>query len=384
MIDILAVGHAPILSVNRALYRALAALGWSIELAIPNIQPWRGPPVDPAGEGDPPLHMLAPTGRNTRFWRFEGLAELVRARRPRILFLENEPDSRMAFELGGLAKQIGAKLVCVTNENDLPPPLASLLRGRLRPALRSLRSRAWSLVASRRVDHVLAICDDGVTDMTALGFGGRVTKMPLGFDPQLFRRFDEPARAAVRARLGLSSPTIAYFGRLIPIKGVHILVEALARIADLDWQFLLDSVNENDAYVAGLQRLIAARGIAPRTVQFHASHAQMPEVMNAADIVAAPSIWKEQYGRVVPEAMACGCAVVIAAIGAMPELLGECGLKVPSGDVEALAGALRRLLEHPQERQDFGRAAALRAQTALSLPAQVTVVDGVLRALVRD
>jgi glycosyltransferase involved in cell wall biosynthesis len=104
----------------------------------------------------------------------------------------------------------------------------------------------------------------------------------------------------------------------------------------------------------------------------------MPAVMNAADIVAAPSIWKEQYGRVVPEAMACGRALVVSDIGAMPELLGDCGVKIPCGNVEALSVALRRLLQDETERMRIGRRAALRARDELGIGTQADIVERTL------
>jgi glycosyltransferase involved in cell wall biosynthesis len=382
MIDILAVGHAPILGVNRGLYRALARRGWKVEIVIPDKLPWRGPAVEPQAAFDPPVHMLPPRGNRTRFWTLDGLAGLVRKLQPRIVFLENEPDSRMAWELGRLAHRQGGRLVCLSNENDLPSTVGAIARGALKPALRSLRSRAWSLFARRYVDHVFSICSDGVAAMQSLGFTGRVTKIPLGFDPALFRPFDPAAREDVRRRWRLSAPTIAYFGRLVPNKGVHILIDALSRLKDLEWQFLLDDVNEgSDVYVTKLLDSLRVGGIATRTVQFHANHSEMPGLMNAADIVVAPSIWKEQYGRVVPEAMACGRAVVISDIGAMPELLGDCGIKVPPGNAETLAASIRRLLEHPDDAAHFGSMAAARARAELGLNRQTEIVERVLQSL---
>lgn len=377
MIDMLGVAHAAALRVNRGFYRELERRGWKVELAIPGTLPWRGS-VEPREIDDPPLHKLSPHGSNTRFWSFEGLPTLVRQLRPKIIFLDNEPDSRMAWELGGIARELDARLVCVTNENDLPPPLGAFVRGEFRPALRSLRSRAWSLVARRKVDHVLAICDDGVAAMEALGFGGHVTKIPLGFDPALFFPYDAAARERTRRELGLTKTTVAYFGRLVEKKGVHLLIQALARLRDLEWQFLLDDVNEDDAYAARLVRMVKEFALEDRTVRFHALHAEMPAVMNAADIVAAPSIWKEQYGRVVPEAMACGRALVVSDIGAMPELLGDCGVKIPCGNVEALSVALRRLLQDETERMRIGRRAALRARDELGIGTQADIVERTL------
>ncbi len=383
MIDILAVGHAPILQVNRSIYRSLAKRGWNIELAIPDHLPWPGPDVEPPTVDDPPVHTLAPRGKHMRYWTFDGLADLVKRRQPSIALVEYDPDSRIAWQLGGLVREYGGHVVCQTNENDLPALLRALKNGQIRAALRSLRSRCLSLAARSRVDHVFAICNDGVAVMESLGFRGRTTKIPLGFDPELFHPYEHAARERVRGRLGLTRPTIAYFGRLAPNKGVHLLIEALGRLRDLEWQFLLDDVNQdNSAYVIELTRLLKTHAISDRTIQFHARHSEMPDVMNAADIVVAPSIWKEQYGRVVPESMACGCAVIVSDIGAMPELLGECGLKTSPGDISELEGAIRHLLVHPVERSRLGALAANRARANLSLLTQANIIDSVLNTFV--
>lgn len=382
MIDILVVAHAPILGINRRIYRALARRGWSVELAIPEATPWRGPVAQPRLPEDPPIHTLPVSGRNVRFWRFLGIDKLITRRRPKILFLENEPDSRIACELSRTARETGARLICVTNENDLPPPLAALLAGQYKPALRSLRSRLWSMAARHYVDHVFAICEDGVRAMETLGFRGRVTKMPLGFDPELFVPFDATRRDEARQCLGLTKPAIAYVGRLAPNKGVHLLIEALGRLRDLDWQFLLDDFEQrDDAYAVRLRQALAEQGLADRTVYFQATHDEIPSILNAADIVVVPSTWKEQYGRVVPEAMACGRAVVVSDIGALPELLGDCGVKIPPGNVAALAAALRRLIGNPSEWARLGALASARAHAHLDLEVQADIIDRTLRGM---
>lgn len=382
MIDILVVGHAPILEINRRFYQLLARRGWTVELVIPEKLPWNGPAVEPPAANDPPIHRLRAVGDQTRYWHFEGLEALVRQRRPKIIILENEPDSRMGCVLGKLIHQLGGKMACISNENDLPPPLAALIAGQIKPALRSLRSRLWSLAARGRIDHVFAICDEGVTTMEALGFAGRTSKMALGFDRTIFLRYDDQRRAAIRSELGLTGPVVAYFGRLVPIKGVHLLIAALGRLRHRKWQLLLDSLEEgHDDYVASLRKGLADAGIADRTIQFKAKHAEMPNVMNAADIVVTPSIWKEQYGRVVPEAMACGAALVVSDAGAIPELIGETGVKVPTGNIDALAQAIEALLADPIHTAALGAAAAERARHHLSIEAQADHVEPVLRRL---
>jgi glycosyltransferase involved in cell wall biosynthesis len=62
-----------------------------------------------------------------------------------------------------------------------------------------------------------------------------------------------------------------------------------------------------------------------------------------------PSRWREPFGIVALEGIACGCVVVGSAEGGLAEAIGPCGLTFPNGDAQALANALSRLLENPAE-----------------------------------
>ena len=211
-IDILAVGHAPVLQINRRIYRALARLGWQVEIAIPRRLPWSSELnfVQPDHPEDPPIHRLEPRGRHLRFWSFEGLTDLLNRKRPRIVYLENGPDSLMAWVIGGWCRRNDALLIANTSENDILP-IKEVLRGwRPKARLRSLRSHIWGRLARGRVSHVVAICKDGRYLMRSIGFGKAVTVTPLGFDPALFYP-DASRRAAIRQALGLTEPS----GRLL-------------------------------------------------------------------------------------------------------------------------------------------------------------------------
>jgi glycosyltransferase involved in cell wall biosynthesis len=116
-------------------------------------------------------------------------------------------------------------------------------------------------------------------------------------------------------------------------------------------------------------------GLEDRIVYFDATHKEMPDFMNAADIVVLPSVSgpgvKEQYGRVLPEAMACAKVVVGSQVGAIPELVGEAGILVPERDAGALAERLRALLTAPAaELQPLREKAYRRAHEQLSIARQ--------------
>jgi glycosyltransferase involved in cell wall biosynthesis len=84
----------------------------------------------------------------------------------------------------------------------------------------------------------------------------------------------------------------------------------------------------------------------------------VPTKMRGLDVLALPSLtrpnWKEQFGRVLIEAMACGVPVVGSDSGEIPHVIGDAGLVVPEGDAAALADALRRLRADTGLRRSLG------------------------------
>ena len=109
----------------------------------------------------------------------------------------------------------------------------------------------------------------------------------------------------------------------------------------------------------------------------------MPAYMNAADIVVLPSLsmpkWKEQYGRVLPEAMACGKLVVGSNSGAIPELVAAHGRIFPEGGVGALIAVLRELLgTEVGERLAAGERASAYAHANLSITRQAGILAALL------
>lgn len=350
--------------VNRAVYRVLAQRhGVQVHLVVPTKVRVEGRwkeclPTD----GEPfPTTKLEPLGEHPRLRRLKGLEALIRDWRPTHIIMDADPAQVMTRQVCRASKGMTKprpRVWVMTADNMR----ASLIQD-IQTALKSRRpvqlAGAWltwwlRLGVSKRVDHVFTLSDDGTRAMEFMGFRGRVTKIPLGFDPALFHPQSVEQVAATRNRLGLRHRTIAYFGRLLPQKGLHLLLEALALLKDQPWQLLVDRFTDfGGPYPAQLRAQIASLGLADRVVYFNATHAEMPEYVNAADFVVLASTslprWKEQYGRVLVEAMACGKIVVGSDSGAIPEVIGGCGRLFPEGDVRALSAVLRQLLSTSDE-----------------------------------
>lgn len=392
-VRLLAIAPSCIEGVNREVYRRLATQHQvEVHLAIPSHNKIGAEYKTSTPIADEPFHitLLEPVGpTHVRLQRLKGLASLIRDLQPSHIVTEVDAATRLMNDIVGITRGMSTRVWSLSFEN--------LERNYLRESLEGLRHRrlgaaaggiiAWWLWRSawQDIDHVFTVSSDGTRIMSAVGYAGRVSQIPLGFNPQLFYPQSTAKIAATRNRLGLNSSTIAYFGRLTPEKGIALLIDALATLKDLSWQFLVDKFSTyRTPYVSQLQRQIEELGIADRVIYFDAAHSEMPDYMNAADIVVLPSVstakWKEQYGRVIPEAMACGKIVVGSDSGAIPELIGDGGFVFPESDVKKLAELLRRLLTSTNTELELVQEKAIaRAHSELSVVSQADIWSRMLR-----
>jgi len=137
---------------------------------------------------------------------------------------------------------------------------------------------------------------------------------------------------------------VGFLGRVSREKGVQTLIEA-ANQTPADIGYVV--VGRGD-FRGEAETLVQRLGLNDR-IKFIDTlpHETIPEVMNSLDLMVLPShttaTWKEQFGQVLIEAMACGVPVVGSNSGAIPEVIGDCGLIFREGDARALAKAIMKL-----------------------------------------
>ena len=146
---------------------------------------------------------------------------------------------------------------------------------------------------------------------------------------------------------------------LTPRKGHLVLLEALARLPDLDWRLTLVGSLERDpgcarAVLAARERLGLVRQV--EVVGEH-DEAALAAFYGRADLFVLAS-FHEGYGMVLADALARGLPVIASRAGAIPDTVPEAaGLLVPPGDAGALAGALRRVIGDPELRRRLAQGA---------------------------
>ena len=147
-----------------------------------------------------------------------------------------------------------------------------------------------------------------------------------------------------------------------PIKGLDVLLDALARVAATRPNVklrIIGTLRDGPA-----KRMLRKHGLTDRVIDGGGlSREQVADLYRRAHVVACPARF-EGFGFPAAEAMACGAAVVASDGGALPEVVGECGLISPVGDAAAMAANLARFLDDPALAQETGREAAKRATDA--------------------
>ena len=139
------------------------------------------------------------------------------------------------------------------------------------------------------------------------------------------------------AEMAEGSVDLLYVGQLIRGKGVHLLLEAMAKMKS---HRTLDIVGTGN--MEGELKAIAERLGLKGRVRFNGFQDSPQEWMRRAACVVVPSFWQEPYGLVAAEAVALGRPVVAFAIGGLPEACQGKATLVPPGDIDALAKALEK------------------------------------------
>lgn len=143
-----------------------------------------------------------------------------------------------------------------------------------------------------------------------------------------------------------------YFGNLNPWKGVNVLLDACAELAEADVEFELRvhgaPLYQADAFTADLESKFARAGAnVHRLGQY--DRADVPSLMAAVDWVVVPSVWWENAPLTIGEARFHGRPVIASGIGGMAELVGDevSGLHARPGDARDLARLMQRCAEDP-------------------------------------
>jgi glycosyltransferase involved in cell wall biosynthesis len=220
---------------------------------------------------------------------------------------------------------------------------------------------------AQRATAIIATCTDEVSELA--GYGARPETLyvvPCGVDGDRFRPEPQVQAAATR-----SPARVLTVGRLVRRKGNDTVIAAIARMPGTELVIAGGPEPDQlhgDPEVARLCQVAETCGAADR-VRFtgRVRHDDVPALLRSADIVVSVP-WYEPFGIAPVEAMACGKAVVVSAVGGHLDTVedGVTGRLVPPRDPAALTAALTQLLADPGLRRKLGTAGASRAAARYS------------------
>jgi len=155
-----------------------------------------------------------------------------------------------------------------------------------------------------------------------------------------------------------------YVGRLEKIKGVHDAIMALSMIRDKHPEAHLTIAGRGE-YEEDLRKLVKQKGM-EEVVHFrgHINREQLYELYKECTVLVVPSVWPEPFGKIGAEAYSVGRPVIAADVGGISSWLrdGETGYLIPSDNQPALAEALTKYFDDPEEIQRMSERALVRAQ----------------------
>jgi len=351
LMKVLIVSHPCATPINQEIFATIRRLtGWKLTMVIP--RSWK----DEFGNllDEEPLESIADVVQKVPvFGRGNIIFHLYRKRWGNFLrrekfdciYLHQEPyapaTAQIFFANAFQSSPAAFGFYSAQNlEKKYPPPFGWMEK-------RVLRYSNFSFPVSESVAEVLL----------AKGCRAKPTVCPLPVDTDRYRPLDNGTESEGTAAPGRKRIVIGFVGRLVAAKGLRTLAEALSQLREADWRMVVVGTGEFQSEFA---ELLSRGGVADR-VEFvgYVPHQQTPDYLRTMDILVVPSEtqpnWKEQFGRVILEALACGGAVVGSDSGEIPKLLSRCGggLVFPEGNGKELSSRLQQLLGDETLRKQF-------------------------------
>ena len=333
---LLIVDHNAVDPLSQSLYRAVCGeRDFEVRVIVPALwfDNYRTVHAEAVKGGERFEVLPLPVFFHTRTHRllYRGLPARLREFRPDVFYVNAEPENFQTLECALMSgRGSGVRFVFSTWRN------IDYSRGDFPYHLSRLHAFAERLVL-RRADHAVAFVPEAPAIFSRLGFD-RITWIPPEVDTSVFT----PSLSGKSLRGDLF--TVGYAGRLHALKGIDLLLDAIAELP-ADFRLIVVGAGPEEDPLRrrcsslGLDNRVQWRGPVPRS--------RMPDVLREMDVLVLPSRtgqhWKEQFGRVLVEAMACGIPVIGSDSGAIPAVIGKAGQVVAEGDTPGLRDALFNL-----------------------------------------
>ena len=287
------------------------------------------------------------SGYGSRFYYRHGVKPHFRDFQPHIIHLEEEAWSLNALQTVRLKRKY-----CPQSRFIFRTSLSIPIKQRFGILPVWIERRVF-----RETDRAFPLSVNAGKILTERGYTGEQTPFPNGVDVRHFYKMDV---SELRSALRLNNCfTIGYVGRLLRMKGIDTLLEALAHLASQDtthtYKLLIVGQGEDKLE---FQKTARTLGISEQIVWIDAvPPEEVAAYINCMDTLVLPSRttagWVEFFGRVLIEGMACEVPVIGSDSGEIPQVIDDAGLIFPEAEAEALAERVRRIAHDANLRKDL-------------------------------
>ncbi len=271
------------------------------------------------------LDVIFP-GKN-HFHFYLGVKKLIESFQPDIIHIDEEHYSFVTFQINWIAKRMGIKTICFTWQNiykKYPFPFSYFEQYNLKES-----------------QQIIAGNEEAAAVLIKKGFNKPIPIIPqFGVDRNIFfkKRVD-------RGRFGLATDKfiVGFVGRIVEEKGISTLVEAVAKLKNVQL-----CIAGTGPYEATIRQQTVRLGISERVLFLGGfSSTEIVDFICSCDCIALPSLtkknWKEQFGRILIEAMACGIPVIGSSSGEIPKVIGDEGIIFREQDAVQCASAIEKI-----------------------------------------
>ncbi|MFN3193054.1 MAG: glycosyltransferase [Aureliella sp.] len=363
---LLIVSHACALPQNQLLFAlAQAREDWKVTLLLPDR--WKneyGDFMDASllngfkaelatkpvfRNGSVPLHCY-------RTWA----SRLARKFRPDIIYSHNEPYALSTIQWCLAAKRLSIPFGFFSCQNLVkryPTPFRQAEKW-------VYRNSQFAFPITQSVDEV----------HREKGYRGNSVIVPLGFDPQQYS-----AQEDVRQRHATHEGDVqlVFIGRVVEEKGLITLAKALAQISELPWHLTMIGAGP---YEQNVRQALERQGLSGRvTWKGFIPHSEVATMYESMDCLLLPSEtrsnWKEQFGRVLVESMACGTPVVGSDSGEIPTIIKKTGggIAFRETNVDDCSNALRKMITDKEARTEMAVSGHTYVHSHYAIPALANV-----------
>ena len=270
--------------------------------------------------------------KSMRSQYFEKIDKVIKNYKPDIVFLDNDTVCFQSIILIYLSFFFKFKICYFVNENNLLNILSSFS---IKKLIKFIIIFISNSIIKLKVKKIFCYSNQIKENYDYFGYKNKTKIIPLGYDKNIF--FQKKKKFS-------KNVTISYFGRINPVKGIHILIDALKLLKNYKWNLIIDTDHvEDKKYFINLKNELKKNFPKKKYKFIKCDHFQIAKFMRLSDIIVLPSVHEEQYGRVIQEGIACGNVAVGSKIGAIPEIIKDRQLLFIPGEYKGLALILKKL-----------------------------------------